>query len=254
MTPKWGHADLNDRPNGAAGGTLLAALPSPRRRCGRSRATLWLCSQAGVLPGCRHTRDAASSSALLFCCCMGAAGRLLCGPRYLHFSQVSVSTLGQVEASPQSAPLRSLCWLGSAKRRGKRSAIAALLLHQPVRPAVRPAFPWEPASTINTQSAGNGIDSAGVLHLGNSASEKPVKQQIFGEKYSQVGAGLVCGCTNLSEISPKRRVMQECGQRSRYATCCPLPGSPCPRRGGEGQQAPSSRNFCLLRVKLIDKT
>lgn len=148
MTPKWGHADLSDTPNGAAGGTSLAELPSQRRWCGRRRAVVWSCPQARLLAGCCDTGDAASSSALLFCYCMDAARGLLCSAkhqtlRYLHFSEESVSTIQKAEASPQSAPLGSVCQLGSAKRQGKRRAIAALLLHQ----SVNSAFPPEPTLT-----------------------------------------------------------------------------------------------------------
>lgn len=148
MTPKWGHADINDMPNRAAGGTPLTELTSQRGWYGQRRAALWLCSQAGVPLSCRNTRDAASSSALLFCYCSGTARGLLCsgkhqGLRYLHFSEEWVPTIQQAEASPQSALLRSVCRLGSAKSQGRRHAIAALLLHQ----SLNPAFPSEPTLT-----------------------------------------------------------------------------------------------------------
>lgn len=132
-------------PNGAAGGTPLAELPSQRQWCGGRRAGLWLCPHGGVPPSSRDTRDAALSSALLFRYCLGTAGQLLCSAkhpslRYLHFSEESVPATQQAEANLQPALLRSACRLGAASCQGKRRTRATLLLRQ----SLNPAFPWEP--------------------------------------------------------------------------------------------------------------
>lgn len=82
MTSKWGHTDINDMTNGAAGGAPLPELPSQRQCWGWRRAMLWLCSQAGVPLSCCNTGDAALSSALLFCCCRGPARGLFCSRKH----------------------------------------------------------------------------------------------------------------------------------------------------------------------------
>lgn len=234
MTPKRGHADPDNAPIGAAGGTPLAELPSQRRRGGGRRSALHLRSQAGVPPSCRNTRDAVLSSTLPFCCCTGTAGGLLCSGthrslRYLHFSEELVSSIEQAEANPRSAPLRSVCRLGSARCRGKRRAIAALLLHQ----SLHPAFPSEP--TLPEQHAARGRrygwrrgspprrgGGRGTCGGANILGEPLAGRRRFSRRRHQLSRGF-----------SKLRVMQEGGRRSgdgEGTGPAPSARNPCPRQ------------------------
>lgn len=129
-------------PNGAAGATPLAELPSQRQWCGQRRAVLRFCAQVDVLSSCCGGRDKASSSALLFCCCTGTAEGLLCRGSTKVFD-ICTFQKNQYQLHSKWKPTRSQLrsGLSPAVCQGKRRAIAALLLH----PSVSPTFPAEPA-------------------------------------------------------------------------------------------------------------
>lgn len=56
------------------------------------------------------------------------------------------------------------------------------------------------ANTGDRASAGSGLASAGVLHLGNMAGEALLDWQIFWDNRLQAGRGLVCAGTNFPNV------------------------------------------------------